>query len=138
MNADEAPRPSKWLLMSEMRAGLEFASLMYAYPLLRTLPKGDGHPVIVLPGLAADDMSTRPLRAFLRERGYAAHGLKLGRNDGLKAGTEAAQLARLREIRHRYGRKVSLIGWSLGGVFARELAKRSPDDVRLVITLGSP
>jgi pimeloyl-ACP methyl ester carboxylesterase len=124
--------------MSELRAGLEFAFLLHAYPVLSTLPRGDGHPVIVLPGLAADDISTRPLRAFLRERGYAAHALKLGRNDGLKPGIEEAQLARLREIRGRYGRKVSLVGWSLGGVYARQLAKMEPDRVRTVITLGSP
>ena len=109
-----------------------------AYPWLRTLPSGDGHPVMVLPGLVASDRSTRPLRTFLRNRGYGAHGWELGRNLGVRPGLEDQQLARLRELRRRYGRKVSLIGWSLGGVYARELAKRAPEEVRLVITLGSP
>ena len=83
-------------------------------------------------------MSTAPLRAFLRNRGYEAYGWNLGRNIGLRPGLTNRKLKRLREIRERHGRKVSLIGWSLGGIFAREVAKATPDDVRQVITLGSP
>ena len=138
MNADQANPPSKYLLLSEVRAGYELATFFAAVPWLRTLPRGDGHPVLVIPGLAAADDSTRALRGFLRDQGYAAHGWKLGRNNGLQPGSEDRQLERLQQIRQRYGRKVSLIGWSLGGIFARELAKRSPDDVRQIITLGSP
>ena len=138
MNADQANPPSKYLLWSEVRAGYELATFFAAAAWLRTLPRGDGHPVLALPGLAATDDSTRALRGFLRDRGYAVHGWKLGRNTGLTPGSEDRQLERLREIRQCYGRKVSLIGWSLGGIFARELAKRSPDDVRQIITLGSP
>jgi pimeloyl-ACP methyl ester carboxylesterase len=138
MNADQARPPSKILLFSEIRAGYELATFFAAVPWLRTLPRGDGHSVLVIPGLAAADDSTRALRGFLRDHGYAAHGWKLGRNNGLQPGSQDRQLERLREIRQRYGRKVSLIGWSLGGIFARELAKHSPKDVRQVITLGSP
>lgn len=130
--------PSKLLLLSEARAVYELGAFVGAYPLLRMLPPGDDHPVMVMPGFVASDRSTGPLRSFLRNHGYSAHGWDLGRNLGLRHGLNEQKLARLHELRRHYGRKVSLIGWSLGGVFARELAKRAPDDVRLVITLGSP
>lgn len=136
--SDSSAPPSRTLLLLELRAVFELGALFAIAPLLRLAPTGDGHPVLVLPGLAASDLSTRPLRAFLRDRGYRAHGWKLGRNYGPRLGVEAAMQRRLAELAGRYGRKVSLIGWSLGGVFAREMARRAPDEVRCVITLGSP
>ena len=136
----EAVRPpSRRLLLGERRAVYEFGALLGAYPLLRrSLPPGDGHTVMILPGFFASDVSTAPLRTFLRAKGYQAHGWSHGRNLGLRRGLQEGLLARLRELRGQSGRKVSLIGWSLGGVYARELAKLAVDDVRLVITLGSP
>lgn len=125
-------------MLLEIRAVAELGAFFSAAPLLRLAPRGDGHPVLVLPGLAASDISTQPLRLFLRDRGYRAHGWKLGLNRGPRPGAEAAMRDRLAEIRQRYGRKVTVIGWSLGGLFARELARRNPDQVRAVITLGSP
>jgi pimeloyl-ACP methyl ester carboxylesterase len=130
--------PRRALLWLEGRALLELAALGPAYPLLRRAPLGDGHPVLVLPGFVATDFSTRALRAFLRSRGYGAHGWGLGRNLGPSVEVRAGLAARLGELRRRYARRVSLIGWSLGGVYARELARRFPDDVRQVITLASP
>jgi len=138
MQAHTVGPPSRALLLAEVRAVYEFAAFIGTLPWLRRLPPGDGHPVMVLPGLGASDISTAPLRAFLRDRGYAAHGWELGRNVGLRQGLTERKLQRLRDLRRHHGRKVSLIGWSLGGVFAREIAKCLPDDVRLVITLGSP
>jgi pimeloyl-ACP methyl ester carboxylesterase len=130
--------PSKLLLALEMRSIWELQAFFALYPLLRRAPRGDGHPVLVLPGLSASDASTRPLRTYLKAQGYAAHGWKLGSNHGPRPGVEDAMDARLKELSERYQRKVSLIGWSLGGVFARELARRAPSRVRQVITLGSP
>lgn len=124
--------------MLEVRAFWELGAFFAMAPLLRLAPAGDGHPVLVLPGLAASDVSTRPLRTFLRDRGYAAHGWDLGRNAGPRPGVEAAMQRRLAELHHRHGRKVSIIGWSLGGIFAREVARRAEQQVRCVITLGSP
>ena len=135
---DPAAPPSRDLLLLEVRAVAELAAFFSMLPLLRLAPAGDGHPVLVLPGLAASDVSTRPLRAFLADRGYHAHGWELGRNLGPRPGVEASMQARLAELHARYQRKVSVIGWSLGGVYARELARRAPDQVRSVITLGSP
>jgi pimeloyl-ACP methyl ester carboxylesterase len=130
--------PSHGLLMLEMRGLWELGAFFAMAPLLRLAPSGDGHPVLVLPGLAASDVSTRPLRAFLRDRGYAAHGWELGRNAGPRPGVEAALQGRLAELHRYHRRKVSIIGWSLGGIFAREVARRAPQQVRSVITLGSP
>jgi pimeloyl-ACP methyl ester carboxylesterase len=94
--------------------------------------------VRVLPGLVTSDVSTTALRAFLKRQGYAVSGWGLGRNFGPRPGIQDGMLALLREMNESSGRKVSVIGWSLGGVYAREIARRRPDDVRLVITLGSP
>lgn len=129
--------PSRWLLLCETRAVYELAGLYAVRPFLE-LPRGDGHPVLVFPGFIASGVSTRPLRDFLARQGYAAHCWQQGRNLGLYDGLEERMHERVRDIRRRYGRKVSLVGWSLGGVFAREVARQIPDDVRLVITLGSP
>ena len=130
--------PSKALQLLELRAFSEFGAALALLPLLRRAPRGDGHPVLVLPGLIASDTSTQPLRAYLADRGYEVHGWGLGRNLGLRPGIESKMKARLRQIHRDSGRKVSLVGWSLGGVFAREIASAVPDAVRNVITLGSP
>ncbi|HXX49072.1 MAG TPA: alpha/beta fold hydrolase [Myxococcota bacterium] len=94
--------------------------------------------MLVLPGFMADDLSTRPLRRFLRRLGYRAHPWLLGRNLGSVGATRERLHARAAALHARHERKVSLVGWSLGGIFARELAKQMPERVRQVITLGSP
>ena len=136
--SDPLSPPSRALLLLEIRAVWELGAFFAMAPMLRLAPAGDGHPVLVLPGLAASDVSTQGLRAFLSDRGYAAHGWQLGRNAGPRPGVEAALQRRLAELHERHGRKVSIIGWSLGGIFAREVARRAPQQVRSVITLGSP
>jgi len=132
------PPPARSLLLLEGRALLELAALLPAYPVLRRAPAGDGHAVLVLPGLMASDFSTRALRRFLRDKGYQAHGWKQGRNVGPSEALIAAMIERLVDVQRRSGRKVSLIGWSLGGIYARELARAMPELVRQVITLASP
>ena len=107
-------------------------------PVWGAAAEGDGHPVMVLPGLAAGDASTALMRHFLRSRGYAATGWGQGINRGLREGVLDRAHERLAELWIEHGRSVSLIGWSLGGLYARELAKRSPELVRVCITLGSP
>src|SRR5204862_6026374 len=82
--------------------------------------------------------STRPLRSFLKNRGYAVSGWRQGRNLGLRHGVQNAMVDLVHELNDAHGRKVSLVGWSLGGLYARELAKMMPERVRSVITLGSP
>ncbi len=130
--------PSRTLMMLEGRAVSEFGAFLAALPLLSLAPRGDGHPVLVLPGLVASDTSTRPLRDFLKSRGYAVSGWRQGRNYGLRPGVQEGMLDLVRELSDTHRRKVSLVGWSLGGLYARQLAKMMPDRVRSVITLGSP
>jgi pimeloyl-ACP methyl ester carboxylesterase len=135
--SDDAP--ALWLYLSEPgRALAELGLYSAARPLVPVLPVGDGHPVLVLPGLLGDDVSTQALRAVLRRRGYAVHGWRLGRNVGPTAECLEGMRSRLSELRWRYDRPVSLIGWSLGGIYARLLARESPTSVRQVITLASP
>ncbi len=130
--------PSRTLMFLEGRAIHEFGAFLGALPLLSLAPRGDGHPVLVLPGLIATDNSTRPLRSFLRSKGYTVSGWGQGRNLGPRHEVREAMVDRVRELNDTYGRKISLVGWSLGGVYARQLAKMMPDRVRMVITLGSP
>ncbi|MES2261939.1 MAG: esterase [Pseudomonadota bacterium] len=132
-------RPSLLLLCLESRALLSLASLPLASPLLRrALPRGDGHAVMLLPGLLAGDASTVPLRRFLKKQGYQAHGWQQGRNLGPRSELMPALRARLEQLARDSGGKVSLVGWSLGGIYARELARAAPHLVRQVVTLGSP
>ena len=128
-----------WFLSDFPRAAGDFGLYLAVRPLLhRAAPRGDGHPVLVLPGLMAGDSSTRPLRRYLRRLGYHVHGWRLGRNVGPTREAVEGMGARLEELVTRHGTKLSVIGWSLGGIYAREIAHRRPDDVRQVITLGSP
>ena len=137
-----AIRPPSLLLalVEGQRALAELATLPIASPLLQMAPRGDGHPVMVLPGFMAAGGTTVPLRRFLKSKGYTPFCWELGRNLGPKAiGNQGELLAhRLQTVYRQMGRKVSLVGWSLGGVMSREIAKRFPDMVRQVITLGSP
>ena len=135
---DELKPPGPLLLMLEGRAPWEFAATLAAMPLFNRLPPGDDHPVIVFPGLAVSDFATLPMRNFLRARGYTPYPWSQGVNFGPRDGVLQACEARVRDTAERHGRSVSLVGWSLGGVYARELAKALPVCVRCVITLGSP
>jgi pimeloyl-ACP methyl ester carboxylesterase len=133
--------PSKLLALSELpRALAELGALPWFGTLLMSAPRGDGHPVLVLPGFVTTDASTTILRRYLELLGYTPYAWELGRNLGPKAiGREGEKLAeRLDAIHAETGRKVSIIGWSLGGVMARQLARRRAGKVRQVISLGSP
>ena len=122
----------------ELRAPWELAAGLAGYPLMRKAPRGDGHPVLVFPGLAAGDLSTLPLRRFLTAQGFAVHAWEQGLNVGPRPGVLEACVERVRRLRADSGRKVSLVGWSLGGVYAREIAKMLPGATRSVVTLGAP
>ena len=133
-----AKPPARLYTLLEWRSLIEFGLLPAAWPWLRGTPKGDGHPVLLLPGLAAGDATLIPLAAFLRSRGYAVETWGFGRNRGFNRKFAAALEQKVRYMQHRAGRKISLIGWSLGGVFAFDMAHRLPGCVRGVYSLGSP
>jgi len=130
--------PSALLLALEGRAMFEYAAFAMAWPLLRRAPRGDGHPVMVLPGLGVGDNTTWPLRAFLEHLGYAVHPWEQGANFGPRDHTVRKLVDRVRAIEKQHAQPVTLVGWSLGGAMASALALRMPERVRQVVTLGSP
>src|ERR1044071_160002 len=134
-----ASRPPSLLLMAlEGRTFAEYLALWASGAALKNLPRGDGHPVIIIPGFGASDATTAPLRRILGKLGYAAQGWGQGRNLGMRPQIKQALAQLLERLQAKHGAKVTLIGHSLGGVFAREMARAKPDAVRRVITLGSP
>ena len=130
--------PSLFLMLAEARALLEFNTSLMLSPLLMQAPRGDGHPVLALPGFLASDLSMAPLRRYLKELGYDTYAWKMGRNFGGVSSKRGALRELLTNIHDATGRKVSIIGWSLGGVYARDLAVQLPHMVRSIITLASP
>jgi hypothetical protein len=131
--------PSLGLLAIEpLRAPLEFCAAGVGQP---DIVEGDGHPVIVYPGLGAGSLTTAQLRAHLKVCGFDVHDWELGVNTGPDGRFDEwlhSLVQRVREVHAREGRKVSLVGWSLGGIYAREIAKCCPECVRQVVTLATP
>jgi pimeloyl-ACP methyl ester carboxylesterase len=139
MSADEEIEPpSRALLAIEGRGLLDIPALLAAAPFLATAPRGQRHGVIVLPGLGADDRSTVAIRRFLASLGYDVHGWNRGRNIRRAAADLPAIIQQVARLRSATALPVSLVGWSRGGIMAREVARQIPADVRMVITLGSP
>ena len=133
------PPPHPLLALTEAhRVVLEVLCLRLARRLLERAPAGDGHPVMTLPGFLGSDGYNVALRRYLTGQGYAVHGWSQGRNLGPREGVLEALVARVDFLAERYGGPVSLLGHSLGGIFARELARALPTRVRQVISLGSP
>lgn len=122
----------------EGRAWFEAGASLALMPLWQLAPRGDGHPVLVLPGLVASDRSTAIMRRFLGRLGYAVSPWGLGINFGPRPGVVEGMRRKIEQLAEAHGRKVSLVGWSLGGIYARELAKQLPSSVRLVISMASP
>jgi pimeloyl-ACP methyl ester carboxylesterase len=125
-------------LLGELRAPLEAAAFLLGPDVTRGLPRGDGHSVLLLPPFGLDGRAMQPLARALDRLGYAVHDWGEGRNLGLRRRTAKRLLDRLADLNRRHGRTVSLVGWSAGGLYAREVARARPDLVRRVITLGAP
>ena len=134
--------PSIGLAIAELpRALFELASLIPSHPLLTRAPRGDGHPVITIPGYRSDDTAMLAMRRYLARWGYEPHPWGLGTNLGVgyqRVDYEQRVLSNLERIVDKSKQPATLIGWSQGGVIAREVAKVRPDLLRQVITLGSP
>ncbi len=122
----------------ELLVGRDVVRFASRAPRLRSMPRGDGRPVVVVSGLGATDVSLAPLRHFLRRLGHDARPAGLGRlSDDVEElfpeiGRRCARLAQ------ESGRRVAVVGWSIGGVLAREAARDHPEAVERVITFGTP
>lgn len=127
--------PSRWLLLSEARVGLDLARGLISST--RKLPKGHG-PVLVIPGFQASDFETLLLRRKLGALGYSVYGWGLGRNHGKTGKLLPKLVEQVRALHARHALKVKIVGWSLGGVLARDVAREAPEAVEQIITLGSP
>ena len=142
VNGTPAEPPHLFFAFAELpRALLEFASLLPAHLLLKKAPAGDGHPVMTLPGFRGNDTSMNILRRYLEAWGYDPHPWGLGTNLGVgfdRMYYERRFLSQLERVTRRRGQPATLIGWSQGGVIARQAAKKRPELVRQVITMGSP
>lgn len=124
--------------LKELRTGWDMMRLAARTPELLRSPRGDGRAVMVVPGFRANDTSLLPLRRFLTQRGHDARPWGLGTNTGdLDALLEQTQESVLR-LAEETGRAVNIVGWSLGGVYARETARDQPDTVHRIATLGTP
>jgi pimeloyl-ACP methyl ester carboxylesterase len=136
--------PSKILLGSELIRAIYEYGLGWAFSdtLQNMSPKGDGHPVMIIPGLGTSDGSTHYMRNFLGNIGYTPYTWGLGRNLGPRNGFDALMdqlVDRVNAILDETGKsEISLVGWSLGGIYAREISKKIPHSIRQVITLGTP
>jgi hypothetical protein len=122
----------------EGRGLLEMALLPASLPLLMEAPHGDGHPVLLVPGFMAGESTLIGLKLMLQNKGYDVHTWGLGRNMGFRSKHANALPQKIRHLHYTTGKKVSLVGWSLGGVFSMYGAQNSLDCVRSIITLGSP
>jgi|TARA_B110000902_G_scaffold53846_1_gene62589 pimeloyl-ACP methyl ester carboxylesterase len=132
-------KPSLFDILREVRAPFEFASVALHVHALRQAPRGNGRAVLLVPGYLADDHSMRPLGAYLKYLNYDVYYTELGRNMG-KVNADMMRLGdRVESVSQSVGgEKVTLIGWSLGGVLTREVARLFPDVVQEVLTLGTP
>ncbi len=130
--------PAGVLRRAERKMVTEYAVTRLSGDLIDRWPRGDGHPVLVLPGFLAGPESTAYLRNFLRRLGYRAYDWRLGRTLGMRPGMEDALKVRVQALSEVHGTPVSMIGWSAGGIYAREIARALPERTRMVITMGSP
>ena len=135
LTPDPLTAPSRWLLLNEALVGLDLARGLLGST--RKLPRGSG-PVLVIPGFQASDFETWMLRRKLATLGYTVYGWGLGRNHGKTGKLLPKLVEQVRALHARHALKVKIVGWSLGGVLARDVARETPEAVERIVTLGSP
>lgn len=131
-------KPSLLMLALENRAFLELGAGLISTPFLTQKEVGSGRPVLVIPGFGAGDISTLLLRRYLNKQGFRAVGWGMGINQGTSGKIKEKLFLKVKQLHRQSGQKVSVLGWSLGGIFARELGRKLTDDIHSVITMGTP
>jgi pimeloyl-ACP methyl ester carboxylesterase len=130
--------PSRATLSGEALTPIQFGRLALGTPRLARAPRGDGGPVVDIPGWRAPESSMAPLRTYLRRLGHDARTWGFGTNQGDPQRDTERMSRSVAELAAETGRPVGLVGWSLGGVIAREVAREVPEHVACVITYGTP
>lgn len=137
-HSDEIKKPSWAFGLTEgIRAAVELGWYLPYRLFSKNNESGDGHPVLILPGFMASDFSTIPLRSFIHKLGYKVYGWGEGRNFAHADYIEMLN-QKLERIYQKHKEPITIIGWSLGGIYARQLAKHDPTIVRQIIVMGSP
>ena len=137
VHASDAPPPLP-LLLGELRAARDVVAARFGQAFYHPAIVGNGEPILTVPGFLTDDRAMVGMRRSLNHAGFRAKRWKLGRNVGAREDTLDRLHDRIAHIANREGRPVHLVGWSLGGLYAREYAKRDPALVASVTTLGTP
>jgi len=133
------PSPNRLLTLAEPpRAATELGWLIASAPVLMTAPRGDGHPVLVLSGLSGGPGWTAVLRRYLRSIGHSVHSPRFAATKGTPGRVRRLLSERVDELAESFGTPVSMVAWSVGGCFARQVAAAEPSKVRQVVTLGTP
>ena len=130
--------PTFGRLFKEPLGFAELLNVFSTWPILEGLPEAHGQPVMVIPGLTTGDISTVIIRSFLNSKNFSAYGWELGINLDYTQKLEDKLIDRVDEIAQKHGQKVALIGWSLGGITTRILAKHAPENISQVFSLGGP
>lgn len=138
MDTSQIKVPTFKRLFLEPLGVTELVNAIPAWSLLESLPRGNGEPVMVVPGLSTNDISTEIVRSFLKYKGFSAYGWELGFNVKYTESLEKKLIKRIDELYEKHRQKVTLIGWSLGGVTIRILAQHAPEKIKQVIALGAP
>lgn len=130
--------PKTYQIALEILSVVDVAKLLFQIPRFSHHPKGTNRPLLVLPGYATDDSIAYPLRKYLNFISHRAEGWNMGVNDGNVPRMMSEFEKRLKEFYAIHKEKVNLVGWSLGGYVAREVARDNPDLVHKVVSIGSP
>ncbi len=131
------PKPNILNMVLESRALVEWASIYCIYPFIPKRIKGEGKPVLIIPPYLGDDYSTSFVRRYLSSLGFKTYKWDQGINM-IKAHYIPRLEEKLDDIYSAHGEKVSIVGWSGGGMFAKILANHHPKQVAQIVTIGSP
>lgn len=134
----DIPLPKYSRLFREPLGLTELFNILPAWDILKSLPNGSGQPVMVIPGLTTNDASTAIIRTFLKSKNFNVYGWSQGVNIKYTPELEERLIRRLEMIRNRHGQRVTIIGWSLGGITMRLLASHAPEHIDQLIALGAP